>query len=82
MDKTNYFVDAATKEFKLDKNVKGKLLKVRTAYFIDYIKANKKAKLDDLSKLKKRKSPNAVNQNFNIKLRENSGKNSSEIHPS
>lgn len=81
MKKINYFVDAAAKEFKLDKNAKEKLLKVRTAYFMDYIKTNKQAKIDGLSKDEKRKKLNAVNQNFNKKLREISGKNGSEIQP-
>lgn len=42
-EKINYFVDAAAKEFKLDKKAKEKFLKLRTAYVMDYIKTNKQA---------------------------------------
>lgn len=81
MKKINYFVDAAAKEFKLDKKAKEELLKVRTAYFMDYIKTNKKANADGLSKEEKRKKLNAVNQEFNENLREISGKTGAEIQP-
>ena len=81
MKKINYFVDAAAKEFNLDKKAKAKLLEVRTSYFMDYMKTMKKAKADGLEKDERRKKLTAVNQEFNKNLREISGKNGREIQP-
>lgn len=81
MKKINYFVDAAAKEFNLDKKAKAKLLKVRTAYFMDYMKTMKAAKAEGLEKSERQKKLNAVNQEFNKNLREISGKTGQEIQP-
>lgn len=81
MKKINYFVDAAAKEFNLDKDAKAKLLEVRTAYFLDYMKTMKEAKAAGLEQAEKRKKLNAVNQEFNKNLREISGKTGQEIQP-
>ena len=81
MKKINYFVDAAVKEFNLDKDAKAKLLEVRTSYFMDYMKTMKEAKAEGLEQAEKRKKLNGVNQSFNKDLREISGKNGKEIQP-
>lgn len=81
MKKINYFVDAAAKEFSLDKKAKAKLLKTRTAYFMDYMKAAKAAKADGLDKTEKRKKLKVLNQAFNKNLLEITGKTGKEIQP-
>ncbi|MDC0177458.1 hypothetical protein OAJ14_04830 [Polaribacter sp.] len=81
MKKINYFVDAAAKDFNLDKEAKAKLLKVRTAYFMDYMKTMKAAKAEGLEQAERRKKLNVINQAFNKDLIEITGKTGKEIQP-
>lgn len=79
--KIDYFVDAATKEFKLDKKQTKQLSKIRTAYFLDYMVFIKSAKAGDITQEEKKTKVNAHNQQFNSDLKEITGKENKEIQP-
>ena len=81
MKKINYFVDAAAKDFNLDKEAKAKLLKVRTAYFMNFMKTMKAAKAEGLEQAERRKKLKVINQAFNKDLIEITGKTGKEIQP-
>lgn len=67
--KIDYFVEAAAKEFKLDKKQTNKLLKVRTTYFLEYMEIVKKAKSGVITPEEKKSQINAHNQKFNANLK-------------
>lgn len=67
--KIDYFVEAAVKEFKLDKKQARELMKVRTTYFLEYMEIVKKAKNGALTQDEKKSKINAHNQQFNKDLK-------------
>ncbi|TYA92136.1 hypothetical protein [Seonamhaeicola marinus] len=67
--KIDYFVEAAAKEFKLDKKQTTKLSKVRTTYFLEYMEIVKKAKSGAITQEEKKSQINAHNQKFNTNLK-------------
>ncbi|WP_299556472.1 hypothetical protein [Seonamhaeicola sp.] len=77
--KIDYFVEAAAKEFKLDKKRTKTLSKVRTTYFLEYMEIVKKAKSGAITEEEKKTQINAHNQKFNADLKEVTG--SDNIQP-
>ncbi|CAH8284190.1 hypothetical protein EV196_103295 [Mariniflexile fucanivorans] len=73
--KIDYFVEAATKEFKLDNKQKKELLVLRTDYFNDYMVIIKNGKEGEITEEEQKTQLNEHNQNFNIKLKEITGSN-------
>jgi len=71
--KIDYFVEAAAKEFKLDRKQEKQLSKSRTDYFLGYMEIVKKAKKGDISGEEKKNQLNNHNQNFNKSLKEITG---------
>ncbi|MCW2119011.1 hypothetical protein [Flavobacterium sp. 7A] len=79
MKKINYFVDAAQKEFNLNKNQTKELLDNRTAYFNDYQKVFSAAKNGEISQSEKKTQVNEVNNKFNKYFNELTGKTWDEL---
>lgn len=81
MKKINYFVDAAQKEFSLDKTKTKELLDARTAYFNDYQKVMAAAKSGEISDDEKKTQSNEVNNKFNKYFGELTGKSWNDLKP-
>jgi len=81
MKKINYFVDAAQKEYSLDKKQTKELLDARTAYFNDYQKVFSAAKNGEISDEEKKTQSNEVNNKFNKYFSELTEKNWNELKP-
>jgi len=81
MKKVNYFVEAAQKEYSLDKTQTKDLLDARTAYFKEYQKVFSAAKNGEISDDEKKTQSNEVNNKFNKYFSELTGKNANELKP-
>ena len=81
MKKITYFVDAAVKEYSLDKKQAKELLDARTTYFNDYIKVMKAAKDGEISDDEKKTQSNEVNNKFNKYFGELTGKTWNDLKP-
>ncbi len=81
MKKINYFVDAAQKEYNLDKTKTKELLDARTAYFNDYQKVMAAAKSGEISDDEKKTQSNEINNKFNKYFGELTGKSGNELKP-
>ena len=74
--KIKYFVEAAVKEFDLNKDQHKELLDARNAYITDYMSVSKATQGDD-----KKAKLNEVNKSFNEVLIRITGKSLSELQP-
>jgi len=80
-NKINYFVNAATKEFSLSKDQKATLLKARTAYINASMETNKQLKSGEITQDQKKEKTQSLNQEFNQKLMDLTGKTRNELAP-
>ncbi|MDW5288065.1 hypothetical protein [Formosa sp. PL04] len=79
--KINYFVDAANKEFSLDKAQTKSLLKARNTYVSEYMAVTKDFKAGTLTQDEKKTKLNVVNGDFNQSFSDITGKTQQELKP-
>ena len=79
--KIKYFVEAAVKEFDLNKDQEKELLDARNGYVSDFMAVQKDFKSGGLSEDDKKTKMNEVNKGFNEQFIQITGKTNKELQP-
>ena len=77
----DYYVEAAAKEFDLDKDQQKELSIIRMEMVTAYITSNKSLKAGDITKDEKKELTKAASQVFHTKLAKMTGKTYKEMKP-